>query len=319
MFGQKTGNDTQKIGFLLLPEFSLIAFTSAIEPLRAANRISRKCLYEWETMSLSGAPIEASNGVRITVEKTLTNAKGFDVIFVCAGTRPRQQITQELKDVIRKLARNGTPLGAVCTGSIALASAGVLSGHRCTIHWENIDGFKEEFPQLDIMATLFEIDRDRYTCSGGTAPLDMMIHCVRLDHGDVLARNVAEQLLHNTVRQADDSQRMTIEYRTGISHPKLLMAIGLMEASIENPLPLDRIAEKIDFSLRQIERLFKDHLSITPERYYLELRLKRARQYLRQTSMTIVDVSVATGFGSAAHFSNRYKAHYGHTPRQERA
>lgn len=296
----------------------MIAFTAAIEPLRAVNRISRKTLYTWQTLGLTAHEVAASNDVNIKTDLLPKDTKAFDAIFVCSGTRPRHQLSPKLRDSIRHIARTGTPLGAVCTGSVALADAGVLSGHKCTIHWENLEGFKEEYPKLDITATLFEIDRDRYTCSGGTAPLDMMLHCVKLDHGPLLARNVAEQLLHNTVREPEDGQRMAIEQRTGITHPKLLAAIGIMEVFLENPLQLERIADKVGLSLRQLERLFKEHLETTPGRYYLWLRMKLARQLLRQTSMSVLEISIATGFSSSAHFASRYKSAYGHTPMHER-
>ncbi|RZV34423.1 MAG: AraC family transcriptional regulator, partial [Acidimicrobiales bacterium] len=175
MFGQNKGKSPQSIGFLLLPQFSLIAFTASIEPLRSANRLSRQHLYNWTTISFDGLPVEASNLVTITPDCALKHAKNCDVIFACAGVQPLKNVPNGLAGELRALARTGLPLGSVCTGSVALAKAGLLDGHRCTIHWENIETFAETFPDLEITATLFEIDRKRYTCSGGTAPLDMMI------------------------------------------------------------------------------------------------------------------------------------------------
>ena len=318
MFGATNGKEPQTIGFLLLPEFSLIAFTASIEPLRSANRLSRKTLYNWKTISLTGEPLAASNGVTITPDGALENAKACDVIFICAGIRPMQNLPQGLSGKLRTLARRGMPLGSVCTGSVALAKAGLLDGHRCTIHWENIEGFAETFPDLDITATLFEIDRNRYTCSGGTAPLDMMIHSIKLDHGETLALNVADQMLLNFVREPQAGQRMAIEHRTGIRHPKLLAAIGYMEAHTETPISLHDLSREINLSLRQLERLFKSKLSVTPTQYYLELRVQRARQLLRQSPMSIMEVAVATGFNSASHFTQIYKKYFGHAPSQER-
>ncbi len=318
MFGQGPRNRTQKIGFLLMPDFSMIAFTASIEPLRAANRLSRNPLYEWQTLSLDGLPVTASNKVTITPDNASSKAHDCDVIFVCAGLRPRRFLSEKLRGEIRGFARRGTHLGAVCTGSLALAYAGVLTGYRCTIHWENIETFKEVYPALEITATLFEIDRNRYTCSGGTAPIDMMIHSIRLDHGDILAQNVAEQLLHNFVREPHDNQRMAIEHRTGITHPKLLAAIGYMEVFIEDPLSLERLASRVELSLRQLERLFKDQLQTSPGKYYLNLRLEKARHYLRQTPMSVMEIGLASGFNSASNFSRSYKTHFGHTPKDER-
>jgi len=268
MFGIVPHNRAQKIGFLLMPDFSMIAFTAAIEPLRAANRLNRKPLYDWQSYSLDGLPVTASNHVAITPDDALANGQDCDVIFVCAGLRPRRFLSRQLRGEIRGFALRGTHLGAVCTGSEALAYAGVLTGYRCTIHWENIETFKEVYPALDITATLFEIDRNRYTCSGGTAPIDMMIHAIKLDHGETLALNVAEQLLHNFIREPQESQRMAIEHRTGISHPKLLAAIGYMEVYIETPLTIEKLAAAVGLSARQLERLFRLQLGTTPAKYY---------------------------------------------------
>ena len=318
MFGKIPANRAQKIGFLLMPDFSMIAFTACIEPLRAANRLSRKPLYEWQTLSVDGESVTASNKVTITPDNACVNAHDCDVIFVCAGLRPARFLDQSLRGELRGFSLRGTHLGAVCTGSEALAYAGLLTGYRCTIHWENIETFKEVYPSLNITATLFEIDRNRYTCSGGTAPIDMMIHGIKLDHGEVLALNVAEQLLHNFIREPHDNQRMAIEHRTGIHHPKLLASIGYMEVHIEQNMSLEKLAETVGLSLRQLERLFKTQLNTTPGKYYLNLRLERARHFLRQTKMSVTEISLATGFNSASNFSRSYRTHYGHTPNHER-
>ncbi|WP_026941307.1 GlxA family transcriptional regulator [Hellea balneolensis] len=318
MFGQGPHNRSQKIGFILIPDFSMMAFTACIEPLRTANRLSRKPLYDWQALSLDGQPVKASNQVTITPDNASSDITDCDVIFICAGLRPRRFLTPQLSAEIRRFNRKGMPIGSVCTGSEALAYAGVLTGHRCTIHWENIETFKELYPALEITATLFEIDRKRYTCSGGTAPIDMMIHSIRLDHGDALAQNVAEQLLHNFVREPHHNQRMAIDHRTGLNHPKLLAAIGYMEAYIEEPLSLVRLAQKVELSLRQLERLFKAQLNTSPGKYYLNLRLERARHFLRQTGMSVMEIGLASGFNSASNFSRCYKAQFGHSPHQER-
>ncbi len=317
MFGT-VRKSPQTIGFLLLPEFSMIAFTASIEPLRAANRIKREDLYHWKTISHDGKAVMASNGVTITPDIGLDDNSSCDVIFVCSGVKPHRNLPNNLNGKLRSLVRKGMSLGSVCTGSVALAEAGLLNGYRCTIHWENIEGFAERYPDLDITATLFEVDRNRYTCSGGTAPLDMMIHSIRLDHGETLALNVAEQMLMSFVREPEADQRMAIEHRTGIRHPKLLSAIAYMEAHVENPIALTELCHEVGLSLRQLERLFKSKINTTPARYYLELRLRRARQLLRQTPMSVMEIAIATGFSSASHFTQSYRKSMGYPPSEER-
>lgn len=319
MFGAQTARATQHLAFLLLPNFSMLAFTSSIEPLRAVNRQSDRELYSWQTLSMDGAPVTASNGVVVTPACGLNDAWSADAFFVCAGLgASRLDEARALSTTLRKLARGGLPLGGVCSGSLALASAGLLDGYRCTIHWEYTELFAEYYPHLDITATLFEIDRDRYTCSGGTAPLDMMINCIAADHGDELAIKAAEEMLHTLVRHPHDTQRMPIKHRLGITNAKLLGTIAHMEAFLEQPLSQHDLAAALAVSQRHLERLFRDNLNTTPSRYYLELRLRRARLLLCETDMHIVQIAVATGFTSASHFTSRYRQHFKCAPREDR-
>src|SRR5690606_2019638 len=184
MFETRTAELPQKIGFLLLPHFSMMAFTSAVEPLRAANRLSGRELYAWHTASIDGKPVSASNGIALVPDSSFYDEFDVTTLFVCAGILAERFRDQAVFSRLREIARRGVALGGVCTGSLALARAGLLAGYRCTIHWENMEGFVGGFPDLKITATLFEIDRHRYTCSGGTAPLDMMIHSISRDFRD---------------------------------------------------------------------------------------------------------------------------------------
>lgn len=318
MFGSQPIKTPQRIAFLLVPNFSLMAFTSSVEPLRAANRESGSDLYRWHTLSPDGGAVTASNGVSLEPDGCIHDDLEADALFVCAGLRASQFQDEPTFNRLRMLARGGLALGGVCTGPLLLARAKLLDGYRCTIHWENVEGFVELYPQLKITATLYEVDRDRYTCSGGTAPLDMMINSISLDHGQDLAVQVAEMMLHHVMRHPHDTQRLSVQYRTGISHPKLLGAIAHMEAYLESPVPVPEIAKAIGLSKRQLERLFREKLGKTPTRYYLELRLCRARLLLRQTEMPILQVAVASGFQSASYFARCYRGHFGLSPKDER-
>jgi len=319
MFGSLQGKPPEHVDFLLLPNFSMMAFTSSVEPLRAANLLVGKELYAWRTFSIDGASVQASNGVSIAPHGGLgETGNNATTLFVCAGLGAEHFHDTAVMNRLRDLARRGTALGGVCTGALMLARAGLLNGHRCTIHWENVEGFAEEFPELDITATMFEVDRERYTCSGGTAPLDMMINAIATDHGDDLAVQVAELLLHHSVRHPHDTQRMPLQHRTGITHPKLLAVIAHMEAYVESPVPVHELAASVSISHRQLERLFRERLGKTPSRYYLELRLQRARALLLQTSMSVLQIAVATGFASASHFARSYRDFFNKSPSQER-
>ena len=199
-----------------------------------------------------------------------------------------------------------------------MAKAGILEGYRCTIHWENLPSFCEDFPEIDVTTELFEIDRSRFTCSGGTAAIDLMLHLISRQYGHELAAQVADQFMHERIRDQHDHQRMSLPARLGVRHPKLLSVIALMEENLEEPLGRTELAENAGLSTRQLERLFRKYLNRSPARYYLELRLNKARLLLLQTNMSVIDVALACGFVSASHFSKCYRDFFGRTPRKER-
>ncbi len=308
----------EPIGFLLVPNFSMIAFTAALEPLRMANRMSGHALYSWHLMTKDGAPVAASNGIVVTPVSGISEARHLTTMFVCAGLDVHLYRDKEVLSWLRRLARGGVHMGALCSASHILARAGLLEGYFCTIHWENLVGFSEEFPQIDVSADLFEIDRNRSTCSGGTAALDMMLHRIAARHGKDLAAAVSDQLIHDRIRSPHDQQRLTLQSRLGIRDAKLLSVVAQMEANIEEPLSRGDLARSVDLSTRQLERLFGDKLGSTPRRYYRGLRLRHARLMLLQTDMSVLGVALACGFVSASHFSKCYGKNFDKTPRDER-
>ncbi|MGF1611051.1 MAG: GlxA family transcriptional regulator [Kiloniellales bacterium] len=308
----------QLFGFLLMPRFSMLAFTSAVEPLRAANRLAGRSLYRWQVLSKDGRPVAASNGIEVVPQAAMAEVDRLPNLLVVAGIDA--QLLRDESDLawLRRLARQGCRMGALSTGAYVLARAGLLNGRRVTVHWENLDGFREDFPDIEVSGELYEIDGNRLTCSGGTAALDLMLSLIGLDHGRELAVQVAEQFIHERIRDNHDQQRMGLRSRLGISHPKLLRVIALMEEHLEEPLTRRELARRAGLSTRQLERLFRRYLSRTPTRYYLELRLHRARALLKQTALSVLDVGLACGFVSASHFSKCYREFFNRTPREER-
>jgi len=309
---------TVHIGFYLVPNFSLIAFSCAIEPLRMANQLSGHELYKWTLLSSDGEAVLSSNGLSFSVDLAAENRERFDAVFVCSGLNVHHIDDERGFTFFRKHDKAGTVLGAICTGTYLLAKADLLNEHRCTIHWENLASTREQFPQLIVSPELFEIDNNRYTCAGGTAPLDMMLSEIRRQHGVDLASRISEQFMCERIRDQNDRQRVPLTQRIGASQPKLAEAVSLMEANIEEPMTLDELSHHVGLSRRQLERLFQRYLQCVPTRYYLELRLERARQLLLQTSMPIVDIALACGFISAPHFSKCYRDTFSIPPRDER-
>lgn len=309
----------QTFGFLLVPQFSMISLSALLEPLRMANWIAGRELYRWELFSRDGAPVAASNGLTLSPIAPMEVIERVNALFVVAGDDTASHCNRDMDALLRRLDRRGIPLGATSTGSLLLAHAGLLDGHRCTIHWALLSSLRESYTRLRASPALFQIDGPRMTCSGGIAGLDMMLHLIAEHHGPRLANAVSDQCIHAQIRPAHGRQRMALRHRLGISHPDLLAAVSCMETQLEEPLPLSRLADEIGLSLRQLERLFRAQLGATPARYYLQLRLVRARELLQQTSMPVVEVGVACGFATASHFGRCYRQHYGRTPRQERA
>lgn len=308
----------RSFAFLLVRDFSMMPFTAAIEPLRAANRMSGETLYRWRTLSRDGAPVRASNGAAVQVDGMLRMAGLADAVVVCAGVNAYDQLDSELAAQLRRASRQGALVGSVCSGSIVLADAGLLDGRRCTGHWEDLETLAENYPALDVTKSIYEIDGNCFTCSGGTAPLDLMLHFIGQDFGRDLAAKVADQMLHHAARAAAGPQRLTLSQRTGVHHPGLLQAISAMEANIENPLPLPALAAHAGLSLRQLERHFAARLGQHPAAYYRNLRLDRARQLVQQTGLSMLEVAVATGFSSATHFAREYRRVFARAPSQDR-
>lgn len=308
---------SQDFYFLLMPGFSAIGFISAIEPLRVANRF-RGELYRWHVLSVDGGPVLASNGMSVNADAALEPLKKGATLWVVAGFEPLKFATPALERWLHRLDNEGVTLGGIDTGSVVLAEAGLLEGHRVTLHWEAIEAFKESYPQLSVTQELFEIDRRRITCAGGTASIDLMLDLIGQAHGSELAIQVSEQFVLGRIRPRKDHQRMEIANRYGIRNKKLVHVIGEMETHSEPPLSTLALAESINVTRRQLERLFRLHLNDTPSNFYLRLRLEKARQLLRQTDMSVLEVSIACGFESPSYFTRSYRARFERCPREDR-
>ena len=312
--------------FFMVPNFSMMSFATAIEPLRLANRMLGYECYRWRLASLDGARVKASNGIEVSVETSLEDERRLlktgdrpSMAFVCAGLDVEGYENRSVFAWLREEHNRGVVVGGICTGAYILAKAGLLSGRRCAIHWENLPGFQEAFPKADVYADLFEVDGNVYTCAGGTASLDMMLNLIGEDHDETLVNTVCEQALTDRVRGPQDRQRLPLRARLGVQNSKVLSIIEVMEANLSEPMTLVEIADHVGLSRRQIERLFRQNMGRSPARYYLEIRLDRARHLLIQSTLPVVEVAVACGFVSASHFSKCYRELYRRSPQQERA
>ncbi len=318
--------DTRRsVVFFLIPDFTMMAFSTAIDPLRSANRMLGFEAYKWRLASIDGGPVKASNNVVCAVDTSLEEERrrmsGDDrpsMVVACAGVNAENYVNKTVFAWLREEHNRGVAVGGLCSGAYVLAAAGLLAGRRCAIHWECLPGFAEKYPKSEVYSDLFEVDSNVYTCAGGTASLDMMLKLIGDDFGDELVNRVCEQVLTDRVRSPSDRQRLPLRARLGVQNSKIISIIELMEANISEPLTLLEIADHVGLSRRQIERLFQQEMGRSPARYYLDLRLDRARHLLIQSALPVVEVAVACGFVSASHFSKCYRELYSRTPQQER-
>ncbi|WP_315918875.1 GlxA family transcriptional regulator [Mesorhizobium sp. SP-1A] len=308
----------RQFGFLLVDKFSMFSLAAAIDTVRAANRLIGQDFYGWTTISPDGEAVMASNGLPIKTDYSVADIPPVDILFVSVGLTTEFPGKSKVLAALRNWGRRGGALGALSVGSYLLAEAGQLDGYRCTIHWENRAGFMERFPNIECTGNVYEIDRKRYTCAGGTTSIDLMLEIVRSDFGTGIANAVANQFQHERIRSADDRQRIGPERDLTGKSEKLRKIVEMMADHLDDPLSAVQFAKAAGLSVRQVERLFLRHLGVTPGRYYMRLRLERARELLRQTNMPILDVAIATGFTSHSYFAQSYRLQFGRPPSEER-
>jgi transcriptional regulator GlxA family with amidase domain len=309
----------QHFVFALTQDFTQLAFACAVEPLRIANLVSGRELYRWSFASEDGQSATASNGSVTLVHHRFDALPAYDRLFVISGLHMERHDHTALISVLRREARTRrTRIGALCSGAYVLATAGLLDGHRAAIHWDYHDVFAESFPQVELVRGVFVADDEMLTASGGTATADLMLHLIERDHGYDLSVAVADQMVYNTVRSESAAQRLSLQSRKGVRNKHLAGAVEIMRTTIDAPVPPPEIADRLGITTRQLERLFRANLGATPQQHYREMRLERARSLLLQTEMSIIEVAVATGFGSAGHFTRTYRQAYGVTPTEQR-
>lgn len=308
----------QRVAFLLLPKFSLMCLLSAVEPLRGANRTLGYTAYTWHFLSVDGREVPSSNGIPIAAAHGIEEVDDFPAVCVVASYEPLAAVDRRVVRWLGRLYGRGRDLGALETGAFVLAEAGLLAGRCVTVHWETLEAFRETYLDVEARDSLFEVDGRFFTCSGAAAAMDMMLHLIGRHHSPELAASVSEQFLHGEIRDPGARQRLAADRRLGVSDPVLVRVTETMQANLEAPLGVAELAARCDLSRRQLERLFARRLGEPPQRYYLRMRLERARHLLRYGDLPVSEVGLASGFGSAAWFSRAYRAQFGYTPTAER-
>ncbi|WP_346907475.1 GlxA family transcriptional regulator [uncultured Roseibium sp.] len=320
MDGQSPHPSTEHFEFLLVENFSHLAFSCAVEPLRLANYVSQKRLYSWSFASEDGRFARASNGSETRVSHSFNEvgrSTRSDYLFLLSGIGVQSVETANLLSAFRRGRAHGSRVGALCSGTYILASAGFLDQQKAAIHWDYHETFMEEFPQVRLSRSVFVAEAPIITASGGSATADLILYLIRQKHGEDLATQVADQMIYNAVRDAEAAQRVSWQSRHGIRNEHLIRAIQFMSENMDDPPPASVIARKLGISGRQLERLFGRYLNCSPKKYYVDLRLQKAQRLLIQTDMSVTEVAYATGFKSPTHFSRVYRAQFGILPSEQ--
>lgn len=304
----------KRIAFVLLDGFALMSTASALEPLRAANQFAAKPLYDISLLSLAGDIATSSLGSRFSTLSFDSVEPNFDLVFVVAGGNPRLFQNQSLFAWLRRLDASGIALGGISGGSVVLARAGLLDRHRFTVHWHHYDDFESMAGPWLLERRLFVIDRSRYTCAGGSAPLDMMHAIIARDHGIAFAQKISNWFIQTEIRNADAPQIATIPARYGQLPQTVEAAIGYMETHIADPLGQDQLAELVGLSVRHLQRLFHEHIGRSVMDEYRMIRLETAKFLLASTHLPLSEITALTGFANQAHLSNRFKLAFGISP-----
>ena len=305
---------TYEVAFFLVPGFSMMALSAAVEPLRALNRLTDTRRYGWNIVARDAGAVQASNGFEISAPFGIKDAPPTDLTIVVASIGVQDYNDQAVFDWLRRRRGSGRATGAVSNGALLLARAGLLGGRRATIHWEKQRQFSEEFPDVNVVTDLYCVEDDMMTAAGGTAGIDLMLAVIAQRDGNEAAADVAEQFLYGPVREPSSQQRQHVSWRYQVTDQRLLLAVQFMEENLETPLRIAQLADMSGTSERQMERLFRKSLGMSPSEFYMGIRLKKARQMLLHATDKLAEISHLCGFSSPAHFTRAFCAKYGVSP-----
>ncbi|MDA5095682.1 GlxA family transcriptional regulator [Aliiroseovarius sp. KMU-50] len=300
--------------FLLLPKVTMLALSAAVEPLRIANQVTNKELYRWFLLSEDGNPVRCSNGIAVTPDFDLINLPKSSLAFVVAGVEPADTTSPRILNWISRQRAFGCQIGGICTGAFTLAKAGLLKGRQFTLHWENQPAFNEHFVGLTPSNNLFEVDGGVMTCGGGNASLDMMLYMIERDHGKDLAVIIADMCIHARSNTRKSPQKSAYSEALSVRNQHLINAMQYMNTQLEEGVSMDEVADHVNISRRQLERLFKIYVGTSPLQFYADLRVKRAYALLNETSLSITEIAAASGFTSTSQLANQFRKRFGHSP-----
>jgi transcriptional regulator GlxA family with amidase domain len=312
------------VAFVVLPEFTLLAFTGFVEALRHAadeGDDSRPIHCRWTVVGPTLSPVRASCGVEITPWERFGDPSVYDYIIVVGGLlRAHPRIDPAIYTYLRAASEHGVPLIGLCTGTFVLARAGLLKGRRCCVHWFHLQHFEHEFPELTVVANeLFVTDRGRITCAGGAGAVDVAVHLIERHCGRARALKSLRQMVVETARDHDAPQpRAGLTGVPDVADPLVRRAVQLMEQRLGEPLSILSLSRQLRVSVRQLERAFRACLGSSPATFCRRLRLDHGRWLVTATRRSMTEIALECGFADASHFGRCFRRTFGQSPAQAR-
>ena len=317
---QERAEKTWQVGFALLENFSMMAFTGAVDALVTANLLSNSEQFVFTFYGENDDFVKSDLNIDVSVTGSFTGItpQKLDVLLVCGGLRTKLEVQPKLQSILQQAARLPCRIGGVWNGSYILAQAGIMQGYECTIHPENYALMSEVFPNVNVSKKPYVIDRERFSSAGATSTLGLMLSLIGKLSDENLMRSVESILNVDSVLGEATDGSLTMLPSNPTFPESLKTILSLMDTHIDEPLSAIQLADSVGLSRRQMERMFQKYMDTSPARYSLELRLNRAHQLLRQSNASVVNVSVACGFTSATHFSHCFKDYFGMSPSEAR-
>lgn len=305
-------------GFLLLEQYPLLPVAGMIDILRDADYVTDRTNFRLFTIGAHSREVTAMNGFRALTDYTIDDAPRCDTVVVCAGLAGHRIEDPRVFAWLRRRLSENTIIGSIATGAWVLAKAGLLSGRQCTVHWEDIPAFEESYPLIDVQRSLFVRDGPIFTCSGGTAAIDLFLQIVGESLGPDVSSDVARQILHQVSRAGSDQPPIKEGPHRSPGTSTFHRAAQLMHDHIDAPLPITEIAQRVGISQKQLERTFQENCQTTPQLHYRTIRLDQARTFIRLTNFEIWQIAVMTGFSRPQYLAKCYRDRFGVTPSAER-
>lgn len=303
---------------LVFDETNALSLASVVDPMRAANRRAGRRLFNWTFATPVGHPSTLTAGIEIN-GPALAVCEDADLLISVASFNVGQQLSPQFLTHLRTRAHRALGIAAVDGGSWALARAGLLDGYAATSHWEDLEAFADEFPQIDAKHSRFVIDRNRLTTGGAAPCLDMMLTLISRRHGAALANRVASAFIYDPVSSGEAPQTQLPISALAKKHPDIAKALTLMSNNLDDPPNVSEIASRLKLSQRTLELRFQKALGTSPKAYFLSLRLSEAQRLAADTTAQVQEIALATGFSSQAAFARAFKAHFGQSVRELRS